>query len=133
VHEERAGDLAGGQAAHDPQGERDLGCPGQRRVAAGEDQPQPLIFGGLDWPLQLGQLGSVVVRAPEPVQGPAPGHGEQPCIGPVRDPFGGPVLQRGEHRVLDQVFRGREVAGDPHQRGGQLARVLPDHAGQLVM
>jgi hypothetical protein len=46
--------------------ERDLGLPGQRRVAAGEDQPQPLIFGRLDRPLQLRQLGAVVVARRNP-------------------------------------------------------------------
>src|SRR5215469_16859995 len=134
VHQERTGDLPGGQAAHHPQGERDLSGPRQRRVAAGEDQPQPLVPRGLDRrPLQLRQLGAVVVRAPQPVQGPPPGDREQPRTGPLGDPFRRPVLQRGEHRVLDQVFGGCEVACHPHQRDGQLTSVLPDDAGQLVV
>ena len=42
-HQEGAGDLVGGQAAERPQRERDLGVDGERRVAAGEDQLEPLV------------------------------------------------------------------------------------------
>ena len=42
-HQERARDLLGGEAAQRAQGERDLRLGGERRVTAGEDQPQPLV------------------------------------------------------------------------------------------
>ena len=42
-HEEGAGDLGRGEAAEGAQGERDPGLEGERRVAAGEDQPQPVV------------------------------------------------------------------------------------------
>src|SRR5262249_54024755 len=133
MDQERAGDLGGGQAAHHPQGERDLRWPGQRRVAGGEDQPHALVPGGLDRPRQLRELDTVVGLAPHHVQSAAAGDGEQPRIRPLRDPFLRPVLERGQHRVLDQILRGGEVACHMHQRHGQLACVLPDHAGQLVV
>jgi hypothetical protein len=133
AHQERTGDLGGGQPAHHPQGQRDLRLPGERRVAAGEDQPQPLLWVGLDRPLQLRQLGAVVAFAPQGVQAAAAGDGEQPGVRSLGDPFHRPVPQGGHHGVLDQILGGREVAGHPHQRGGQLARVLAYHAGQLGM
>ena len=42
-HEERACDLVGGQAAEGAQGERDLRLDRQRRMAAHEDQLEPLV------------------------------------------------------------------------------------------
>ena len=36
-------DLGGGQPADQPQGERDLGLPGQGGVAAGEHEPEPVV------------------------------------------------------------------------------------------
>jgi hypothetical protein len=42
-HEERMRDLRGRQAAEQPQGERDLRFTGKRWMAAGRDQPQPLV------------------------------------------------------------------------------------------
>ena len=41
--QERAGDLGGLQPGHEPQGEGELRLGAQRRVAAGEDEPQPVI------------------------------------------------------------------------------------------
>ena len=41
--QERLRDLRGGQAAHQPQRERHLRLPGQRGMAAGEHQPQPVV------------------------------------------------------------------------------------------
>ena len=41
--EERVGDLGGGQAAEGAQRQRDLRRRVERRVAAGEDQPEPVI------------------------------------------------------------------------------------------
>ena len=42
-HEKRARDLVGLEAAERAQRQRDLGLERQRRVAAGEDQPQPIV------------------------------------------------------------------------------------------
>jgi hypothetical protein len=40
------GDLRGGEPAQEPQRQRDLGAGRERGVAAGEDQPQPVIMHG---------------------------------------------------------------------------------------
>ncbi|MNH42670.1 hypothetical protein D3C79_1044150 [compost metagenome] len=41
--QKRSGNLLGGQVADLAQGQRHLGVGGQRRVAAGEDQPQTVV------------------------------------------------------------------------------------------
>ena len=60
--QEGAGHVGGGQPAHQPQGQRHLRRPVQRRVAAGDDQPQPVV----------GQLG-VVRPVVEQLAGPRHG------------------------------------------------------------
>jgi hypothetical protein len=45
-HKEGAGDLGRLQAAEQPQGQRHLGRPGERRVAAGEDEAEPVVVHG---------------------------------------------------------------------------------------
>ena len=42
-NQERSRDLGGGEPGQGAQRERDLGLPRQRRVTAGEDQPQPIV------------------------------------------------------------------------------------------
>ena len=42
-HQERAGDFVGFEAAEEAQGQRHPGGQGEGRVAAGEDQPQPVV------------------------------------------------------------------------------------------
>jgi len=99
--QERPGDLGDGQAAEQPQGERHPGLGCQRRVAAGEDQPEPVVVDG------AGQLrGCVVVDhqgrpvlgvalllAADPVEG-APGRGGgQPAARVGRHPVDRPALE----------------------------------------
>lgn len=45
--QKRLGDLLGCQAAHLAKREGDLGIPRQRRMAAREDQPEPIVLDGL--------------------------------------------------------------------------------------
>src|SRR6202035_2720833 len=45
-HQEGAGDLGGGEPAQEPERQGDLGAGGERGVAAGEDQAQPVIAHG---------------------------------------------------------------------------------------
>ncbi len=66
-HQERPGDLGGGQPAQQTQRQGHLRGGGQRRVTAGEDQPQPVVahgplLGGLLTGVQQRGLG-VPVRA----------------------------------------------------------------------
>ena len=58
-HEERPRDLAGRETGDRPQGERHLGLEGERRVAAGEQEPQPIVrdlMHVVSHRLQLGDL-----------------------------------------------------------------------------
>ncbi len=122
--------MRGGEPAHDPEGEHDLSRASQGRVTAREDEPQPVIRGGFDRPVQFRQLGAVVLLAAEHVEPAVAGDGEQPGVGTGGDAFGGPSPDRGLEGVLDEIFSGREVAGHPGQRGGQPAGVLANHADQ---
>ena len=70
--EERAGDLRGAQAAEQPERQRDLRLPRERGVAAGEDQPQPVILHGVL--LGLALLGRFARRPAAPRPGPACPH-----------------------------------------------------------
>src|SRR5206468_1542928 len=44
LHQESTGDLGHGQTTDHAQRERNAGLHGERRVAAGEDQPEPLVL-----------------------------------------------------------------------------------------
>ena len=100
-------------------------------MATGEDEPEPFVWFRLDGPLQLGELGAVVLLAAEPVEGPVAGDGEQPRFWPVGDAFDRPPLEGGDDGVLHEVFGGGEVAGDAYEGRGELARMLSHHARQL--
>jgi hypothetical protein len=102
-------------------------------VAAGEQQPQPVIRLGRHRPLQQRQLVAVSRLALELVEAAPPGDGEQPGVRPVRDALGRPVHHGRLHRVLDQVLGGREVTGQVHQRRGEPACVVAHHTGQLAV
>src|ERR1039458_273461 len=89
LHQEGTGDLGHGQTANHAQRQRHAGLHRERRVTAGEDQPEPLVVDG------AGRLGRVVVvqqlsllllvaalvLAPDPVDGLAVGGGGQPGAG----------------------------------------------------
>ena len=115
--------------ADQPQRQRDLGLPGQRRVAAGEDQPEPVVGHGL---LTVGLLRVRRRRRARPAGAAwraascrgaatssrlAPGGGGQPGAGLGRDAVAGPGVQRGDVGVLDALLGQVEVAGDAHRRG----------------
>ena len=46
LHQEGTGDLRHGQTADHAERQRDAGLRGERRVAAGEDQPEPIVIDG---------------------------------------------------------------------------------------
>ena len=125
--QERAGDLLGGQAAEQPQGEGDPGLRRQHRVAGGEDQPQQVVVdvvGSAGSPVgggtssrvapDLGQLAGVRLLAAYEVDRAVLGGGHEPGARLVRDARLRPLLQRGDQGVL------RELLGDadvPHDAG----------------
>ena len=142
-HQERARHLGGGQPGQAPQRQRGLGLDRQRRVAAGEKQPQPLvgellldIAGALAGcrsnmllclDLHDRQAGGVGPVPPQPVDGLAPRGGEQPGHRCRRHPIYGPALQRRLDRLGSGVLGEVEITELAHQHGQQPAPLLPEH------
>ena len=135
VGQEGPGDLAGGQAGDQPQGQRDPSGRGQQRVAGQEHQPQDVVGGGRGV-LSLGGLrgvgghrgfgglgGELVAALLEPlgpadvVDGPALGRGHQPGGGIVGDAGRRPLLERGDQRVLGELLGPPDVMDEPGQPG----------------
>src|ERR671910_3897401 len=97
----------------------------QRRVTAGEDQPEPVVVDG------AGRLGRVVVvrhlslpvlvvalvLAPDPVDGLAVGGGGQPGAGVGRYAVGRPPLDGGRERLGRRLLGDVEVTETPGQGG----------------
>ena len=131
--DEGPGDLGGRESEHSTQRERHLPLAAQRRMAAGEDQLQAVV--GLGSRIgsrlahQFGKLGSVAGVAAQPVQRPAPGHGQQPGGRPAGDPLPGPVLEGLDDRLLETLLRQVEVAQAAHQRGCQVAGLRAERRG----
>jgi hypothetical protein len=132
-HQERVRDLRRGEPAQQPERQRDLGAGAQRRVAAGEHEPQPVIAHGplLFYLLVPGmeQRGlGVLVRAgrlaPQPVDGPVAGGGDDPAGRAGRQSGLGPSPGGLRERVLDRVLGGVDIAEDAGQDGHRAA-VLP--------
>ena len=135
--EERPRDLRRLEPAQQPEGQRDLGGLVERRVAAGEDQPEPVVGHG---PLLLRRGTARRVRAvqvmglrvplaadrlaAQPVDGPVAGGRDDPRAGTgrlaVRRPPGG---RHGE-RVLDRFLGGVDIAEEADQ-GGDAPAVFP--------
>jgi hypothetical protein len=136
-HEERPGDLRGGQPAEQPEGERDPGLAGEHRVAGGEDQPEQVVpdhvvqrlhprrgpvrlVGPDQVAAQLRGLALQPLGAPEEVDRPVLGGGHQPGGRPVGDAGLRPPLQRRDQRVLGQLLGQADVPGDPGEGGDEL-------------
>ena len=144
--QEGAGHLGRGQAAHQPQRERHLRRPVERGVAAGHDQPQPVVRDLVLRPVVdesrtrldvvLDQQRQVaVLHAPvaDDVQRPPLRRGGEPGARPRRDAAARPVGERGGEGVLHALLGDVEVARDAHRRGeheGPLATVRVGDRGR---
>jgi hypothetical protein len=128
------GDLLGRQAAHLAQRQHHLRVRRQRRVAAGEDEPQPVVLDALFFPRRgvidgsLESLGGVVQRlesrAPaDAVDGlETPGrHQPRPGIG--RDAVVRPLLERRAEGLVQRLLGEVEVAEQADQGGEDAARL----------
>jgi hypothetical protein len=137
--QERTCDLAGRQATERAERQRDPGRHVQRRMAAGEDQPQPVIadkarFGHREFlrPVQtlhrgqpFGAIRDRLVAASSVDCAPPGGHRDPRCW-IVRDAIAPPGRQRGLERVLNGVLGDLEVADVPDQSRQDGGPLVPE-------
>ena len=148
--QEGARDLRRAQTAERAQGQRDAALHREGRMAAGEDQPQPVVGDrhvrvrvcrrsatgddrrefDLDRRIARQLIGLVAKPAPpaKPVDRPVPGRGRDPCAGvrghaPLR-----PDLKSGDEGVLDRFLGEVEVAEDADQGRDRPALFLAEQA-----
>ncbi len=140
--QERPGDLGRRQPAQRPQGERHPRRHRQGRVAAGEDQPQPLVGDVLgvdrrDLVARVG-VGQVELRAlggttPHPVAGPVARHGGQPGERRVRHPVALPRDDRRGVRLLGALLGQVPVAAPADQARDEPPPALVEAEGDRVV
>jgi hypothetical protein len=142
--QESARDLRGGQAAERAQRERDPCVERERGVAAGEDQPEPVVHdpalvrgsGGEPAFVLVGEHGGLpqlrgldLSAAQHVERAVARGRGE-PGGRIARDPGGRPVLEGLRERVLHALLGQVPVAGQPDQPGHEAAPLLGEDQGE---
>ena len=145
-HQEGARDLLGGEPADQPQRQRDARLGREHRMAGGEDQPQQIVadvvverrveIGRVRivhlaadlLVLALDQLGAAVLVERAVLRGR-----HQPGGGIVGNASFRPALERGDQRILRQLFGDADVARDARNAGDDL-RLLdaPDRLDRLV-
>jgi hypothetical protein len=135
-HQEGAGDLGRGEPAQQPQRQGHLGAGAERRVAAGEDQAQPVVGHGallgrrLRLAPQQDRLGVAVLagRLPaEPVDRPVPGGGDDPAGRARWRPGRRPAPHGLGEGVLDRLLGQVDVADDADQDGDRAAVLAAEH------
>src|SRR5579872_2362005 len=125
LHQEGTRDLGHGQAADHAQRQGHAGLRRERRVTAGEDQPEPLVVDGAETlgrvvvaqQLSLLLLVAALVLAPDPVDGLVVGGGGQPGAGVGGYTVGRPPLDGGRERLGGRLLGDVEVAEAPGQGG----------------
>ena len=122
--QERARHLGRRQPAQRAQGQRHTRLRGERRVAAGEEQPQAIVGQGCvdrvvrlsrHQPLQLFQLVLVAALAAQAIDRPVASRADDPGAGVVRQPVARPALECDYERLLDRFLGEVEVAEDADQ------------------
>jgi hypothetical protein len=113
--------------------------PSERRVAAGEEQSQPVVrdgghvvaigfhAGGCER-LELAQLLLVAPLAAQPIDRLVARRTNDPGGGVVGQPVARPALERRGERLLHRVLGEVEIAQDPDQRGDRPPRLPPEQA-----
>ena len=143
-HEERVRDLGCRQAAQQPQRQRHLRLGRERRVTAGEDQPQPLVGHARRHGLLVGGLvvgrrdgrESLELRcalaqhaiAAQPVDRPIARDHDDPRRRVARNALERPALHRGDERILHRLLGKVPVADGADQRRDRPPEVLPKQA-----
>ena len=127
-HQERSRDLLGREPAEQPQRERHLGFRSERRVAAREDETQPVVLHGSSL---LRRARVVVVReqrhvreqlaaarlAAQAIDGEIARGRRDPATRVGRQPVARPAAQGDRVRILHGVLGDVDVAEDADQRG----------------
>src|SRR3989454_999642 len=121
------------QAAHFTQGQRDLRVVRKRRVAAGEDQAQPVVLDRFRLGRLLGgeRLGMVLFQriearaAADRVDRLEAAGGDEPGARIRRHAFLRPLLERRAERFAQRLLGEVEIAEQPHQRRKDAARFRP--------
>ncbi len=142
-HEERSRDLGGGQAGERAQGERDLRLDRECRVAAGEDQPEPVVGHAAGvvhrWWLVghedsgLPHLLRTALRASQPIErAVARGRG-QPGAGIRGHAVTRPPFERPRERVLRALLGEVPVARGPDEGGDDAPPLVPEHTGDCIL
>ena len=134
--EERARDLLGREAADLAQRQRDLRVRRQRRVAAGEDQPQPVVLDALVVPLGAAPAARPRAARRRPsseasnrarrrmrVDRLEAAGRNQPGARVGRHALARPLLDRRGERVVQRLLGEVEVAEQADQRGEDAARL----------
>ena len=116
-------------------------------MAAGEDQPQPIVGVGDVRIIGIGRLGGrlepretledpslvgEIALAAKPVDGAVSGDPRDPGSRIGRRPVARPALQRSRERVLDGVLGGVEIAEDSNQDRDRPSRLTPEQAVDLI-
>src|SRR3954468_21675934 len=125
--EERLRDLLGPQAADLAQRQRHLRIRGERRMTAGEDQPQPIVLDGLIVGPRIGRDGDlrggagfiewVEARLPaKAVNRLEPSRRHEPRSRILRHPFARPLFERGPERIVQRLLGRIEIAEQTDQR-----------------
>ena len=135
--QEGARDLPGREPGHVPQRQRDPDLERQRRVAAGEDQPELVVLrvehlvvrpDGLAGPPHLRCLLDRHLVAPELVEGLTPRGHRQPGAGLRGYPFLRPGSGGRRERLLCRILGALQVAESARQRGDDRRPLLPERA-----
>ena len=112
----------------------------QRRVAAREDQPQPVVVDAARRRVRPGssggrqhrdllQLGGARRGAAQPVERAVARGGREPRAGIARDAVARPPLERAREGVLRALLGEIPVAGDPDQRRDDAAPLVAERVG----
>ena len=140
-HQEGTGDLGRGQPREAAQGEGDSRLDGERRVAAGEDQTQPIVgdatvvrllvtgIGGGEQSPRVLEPGCLDDAAAQPVEGAIAGHRGQPGARSGRHSVPGPALHGLHEGILSTLLGQVPVARHADEAGDDAAPLRVERVG----
>src|SRR3954454_17045161 len=137
--EEGASDLRRLEPADEAQRQRDLRLRRERRVAAGEDQLEPLVgnhsllvLRELLGPREQLRLAGQRLLAADPVDRRVPGRGHDPGARVAGSSVAWPPLRRPDEGVLHRVLGEVEVTEDAAEDRDRAGRLVAVGAGELL-